>query len=130
MNAFSGFDAALHNTEFLPAMLHVDHAYEEAVHGCAATEEPMTKSMLREAFQLRLFFLSKIGGVDLTRAEDRNPFWHTGNPVPNDETDRQRTPWIHWRRVAYAFSRGVGRDSPEKWDDFIMHWLRALCFKM
>ena len=50
MDAFSGFDSALHNTELLPAMLHVDHAYEEAVHGCSATEEPMTKSMLREAF--------------------------------------------------------------------------------
>ena len=129
MNAFAAFDTALHNSELIPAMLHVDHAFEEAMHGCGPTEEPMTKSMLREANMLRLFFKG-LAGTDLTISEDKNPFWHTGNPVPNVDTERERTPWIHWKRVAYAFSKGVGRETREKWDDFIMSWLRRCCFKM
>ena len=51
MNAFIGFDTALHHTPLLRAMLHADHAYEEAVHGAAKTDDPMTKSMI---FQARL----------------------------------------------------------------------------
>jgi hypothetical protein len=46
MNAFIGFDTALHHTPLLRAMLHADHAYEEAVHGAAKTDDPMTKSMM------------------------------------------------------------------------------------
>jgi hypothetical protein len=49
MNAYSGFDTALHHTSLLKAMLHVDHAWEHAVHGAGPTEEPMTLSMVYEA---------------------------------------------------------------------------------
>ena len=44
MNAYIGFDTALHHTPLLRAMLHADHAFEEAVHGASKTDDPMTVS--------------------------------------------------------------------------------------
>ena len=104
MNAFIGFDTALHHTPLLRAMLHADHAYEEAVHGAAKTDDPMTKSMIFQARLLQDMFLAKLGG-DWTRVDDTNPFWYTGTATPMSQGDfRYRTPWewVHRPRGARA----------------------------
>ena len=64
MNAYIGFDTALHHTPLLRAMLHTDHAYEEAVHGAAKTDDPMTVSMIFQARLLQDMFLAKLGRAE------------------------------------------------------------------
>ena len=81
MNAFIGFDTALHHTPLLRAMLHADHAYEEAVHGAAKTDDPMTKSMIFQARLLQDMFLAKwvaTGRVLMTPTHSGTP----GRPPP------------------------------------------------
>ena len=71
MNAYIGFDTALHHTPLLRAMLHAEHAYEEAVHGAAPTDDPMTVSMVFQARLLQDLFLDKLGR-DWARVDDSN----------------------------------------------------------
>ena len=130
MNAFSGFDSALHQTDLLPAMLHVDHAYEEAVHGSSPTEEVMTRSELFSARSLQDLFLSKCGS-DLTIASNSNPFWHTGNATSFSGGDyREQQPWEYIWRVAQGLAVGRGRSSMQSDVEFVMDFLRDHCFHM
>ena len=138
MNAFTGFDSALHHTPLLRAMLHVDHAYCEAAHGAAPTDAPMTHSMLFQARILQDMFLRELGR-DLTVDCNNNPFWpgcmcmrlHCrvknahGLPIPPTRVPhafrwtgraqdmyngdfRFKRPWEWWGRVAQGLSGGVG----------------------
>ena len=96
-------------------MLHADHAYEEAVHGAAKTDDPMTRSMVFQARLLQDMFLAKLGS-DWTRIDDTNTFWYTGSAASMDTGDfRYHMPWVWWRRVAHGLSRGFGRVHCESW---------------
>jgi len=118
MNAYIGFDTALHHTPLLRAMLHADHAYEEAVHGAAKTDDPMTVSMIFQARLLQDMFLAKLGR-DWTLVDDTNPFWFSGTPTPMSQGDfRYRKPWEWVRRVAEGLSRGHDRVHSESWHAF------------
>mmetsp|Transcript_37733 Transcript_37733/g.90581 ORF Transcript_37733/g.90581 Transcript_37733/m.90581 type:complete len:182 (-) Transcript_37733:136-681(-) len=129
MNAFIGFDTALHHTPLLRAMLHADHAYEEAVHGAAKTDDPMTKSMIFQARLLQDMFLAKLGG-DWTRVDDTNPFWYTGTATPMSQGDfRYRTPWEWVHRVAQGLSRGHGRVHSESWHAYAAAFIRKGLWK-
>jgi hypothetical protein len=129
MNAFIGFDTALHHTPLLRAMLHVDHAYEEAVHGAAKTDDPMTVSMIYQARLLQDLFLSKLGS-DWTRADNTNPFWYTGNAVPMGGGDfRYRKPWEWVSRVAQGLSCGQGRAHSESWHAYATEFFRRGLWK-
>ena len=117
MGAWQGFENAMHNTPLLYPLLHVDHAYQEAVHGCARTDDPMTNAMLFQARVLQDKFLERLG-KNLTINTDVNPFWYSGQAVPmRDSTDmHRRQPWLWAKRVQEGRSKGVWGDS-QKWDD-------------
>jgi hypothetical protein len=111
MNAYSGFDTALHNTHLLQAMLHVDHAYQEATNGHPPSESPVTNSMIFQIREVQDLCL-RLCGSNLTIPDPRNHFWYTGNPVPLEAGDyRFRKPWLWRDRVAQGTSTGAGRSS-------------------
>ena len=111
MVAFSGFDTALHFTEMLRAMIHVDHAYEDATRGASSSADPITKSMLLQARILQDHFKDQLGD-NLSQENDANPFWYTGKETPMRDGDfRTRQPWLWADRVAEGRSKGTDRAS-------------------
>ena len=123
MGNFGGFENSLHNTPLHKAMIHVDHAYEEAVHGAAKTDDPMTNSMLYQARILQDKFLERLGR-DLTVHSNINPFWYSGADVNMYEGPAQyRRPWVHMDNVANGRSRGVWGDA-QQWDENVYDFIR------
>lgn len=122
MNAFVGFDTALHHTPLLRAMLHVDHAYCEAAHGAAPTEQPLTNSMLNQARLLQDLFLKELGR-DLTVPNEHNAFWWTGvKQNMYDGEFRFKMPWVWAERVWDGLSKGVW-GARVHWRKYASKWL-------
>jgi len=122
MNAFTGFDTALHHTPLLRAMLHVDHAYQDATFGSTPTDNGMTNSMLVQARLLQDMFLKELGR-DLTIPNDHNAFWWTGVKQDMYTGDfRYKMPWIWPERVWRGLSLGVW-GKRVAWRDYVVRWL-------
>jgi hypothetical protein len=119
MNAFTGFDTALHNTPLLQPMLHVDHAYQDAMRGHPPSEHPVTNSMIFQTREVQDLCLVKCGS-DLTVPDALNHCWYTGNAVPLDQGDyRYRRPWVYRARVAQGASAGAGHASAESAESYV-----------
>jgi hypothetical protein len=126
MNAFTGFFTGLHYTELLRPMMHVDHAYQDAMHGGGRAADHFKPSMVFEAAALQRMFVRKLG-TDLTVHDPNNPFWHTGTPTPLRVAEfRKRMPWLWVWRTASGVSAGSGRgDSRQAWDAYVRDWIRS-----
>ena len=127
MNAFIGFDTALHHTPLLRAMLHADHAYEEAVHGAAKTLGERFDALgdghrvdLRLLLDLVGLVLEHggflVGGVELSRQ------LHDGDLGGQLGIERrQLVPHVRKRavgsRLGSARDRVEGRLSERRWAD-------------
>jgi hypothetical protein len=95
----SSFGRALDFTTLLRAIIHVRHAFQAVETGAGPADDPVSENMLRMARLLQDAFVRTLGR-DLTVHDDRNHFWHTGNPVPLNTGDfRQRRPWEWIARV-------------------------------
>ena len=128
MNAFTGFEKALHHTDLLKPMLHVDHAFEEAESSTHRSDDHFSKSMVFEARKLQNMFV-RLLGTDLTVDDNSNPFWHTGIPTDIDSGDyRERRPWEWIWRTASGSSKGKGRAKAEKWSDYVLEFFRKNTF--
>ena len=113
MVAHVAFDKALHNTDLLQPMLHVDHAYREAMRQESPGELPVTTSMIFQARAVQDHCLH-LAGSDLTIPDPLIHTWYSGNSVPLDAGDyRFRKPWLWLRRVAEGVSVGAGRARAE-----------------
>lgn len=77
---FASFDRALHYSDEIIALLHVRQAWEEAKYGQTRIHDPLKQSTLNAAEVIRQKLRAELT-TDLTVATDRNPFFHTGNPV-------------------------------------------------
>lgn len=114
----ASFRRACDLTTLLQSILHVRHAFQDHETGAAASDDPITPSMLVQARTLQQE-LRRLLGNDLTVPSPNNPFWHTGNPTPLDAgTFHERRPWEWVWRTAEGRSAGKGRAGAERWDAY------------
>ena len=119
----ASFGRALDMTTLLPALLHVRHAFKATESGAAASDDPITDSMLVQA-RLLQDEMRRLLGTDLTIYDPLNRFWHTGNAVPLAEGDvRWRRPWEWLWYVAFGRSAGKGRSRIERWDKYVRRFV-------
>lgn len=119
MNAFAGFDNAMHSTDIILPMLHVDHAYTAAMKGAAPGEHPLTQSMIYQIRAVQDLCVQHCG-TDLTQHDPMNRFWYTGNAVPLEAGDfRFRKPWLWRERVEAGTSAGAGRDGGQTAERYV-----------
>jgi len=78
-SSFRAFDSALHYTERMLPMMHVDAAYTAAISGNdPGGDVGYDPRLIREVEELVKWFTEK-AGTDLTQPNPGNPFWHTGH---------------------------------------------------
>jgi hypothetical protein len=119
----AAFSRAIDMTTLLRSILHIRHAFEAAEGGGAATDDPITPSMLTQARLLQDCFL-RLLGTDLTAHNPNNPLWHTRHPVPLRSGDvRAKMPWVYCERVEEGRSTGIGRGSPETAYDYVRRFV-------
>jgi hypothetical protein len=108
-SSFRAFDSALHYTQHLLPMLHVDAAYTAAVSGGeAGGDAGYDPRLIREVQRLVELFERKLGR-DLTIPSADNPWWHTGNAVRLDAgAAHDYRPWEHVWNVESGQSAGDG----------------------
>ena len=100
MQSFVGFDHALHTTELLLPMLHVNHAYQQALRNHPLNELPFTNRMIYQTRAVQDLCLQRAGN-DLTVRDDLNHVWYSGNHVSLDGGDyRFRKPSVFYSRVS------------------------------
>jgi hypothetical protein len=142
----ASFGRALDLTTLLPVLLHVRHAFQATELGAAASDDPITPSMLVQA-RLVQDELCRVLGTDLTVVTNLNPFHRAGGVtvaeilgrasgggrdragVALDGGDaRTHRPWIFWGRVAEGRSAGFGRSRIERWQTHVERYIFTQCF--
>jgi hypothetical protein len=125
---FAAFEKALQYTPDLAALLHVSQAWERAIYGDNAINDPVTQSLLNGALVVRNELRSKLG-TDLTVPSTHNPFWHTGNPVCLAQgSERLNRPWDFRWSVAYGKAAGKGRTQTESYDAYVKRVMSDMMF--
>ena len=125
---FAAFDKALHYTDHLEALMHVEQAWQTAKNGASPLHDPVRQSTLNAAEVVRKELLAKLG-TDLTIPNTHNPFWYTGNPVnlAGGAAMRYR-PWEYVQNVAAGLAAGKDRVSLEAWDAFLARMIAEQLF--
>lgn len=125
---FAAFESALHYTEDLNAMIHVEQVWQMSQLGYSPLHDPVRQSTLNAAEVVRKDVLAKLG-TDLTVANEYNPFWHTGNPVKlNSGPARDYRPWEDLIAVASGQTAGKNRVMRESWNAHINRKIRDELF--
>ena len=124
----ASFGRAMDLTSLLRPLIHVRHAFQAAETGNAASDDPITESMLRMARLLQDEFVRTLGR-GLTVQDDLIRTWHTGHPVPLHTGDfRQRRPWEWILRVMLGRSCGKHRSRHESWHAFAARFVHEHFF--
>ena len=125
---FAAFETGLHYTEDLVAMMHVELMFRATQVGEADVYDPVRQSTLNAAELIRQDLLAKLS-QDLTIDDDKNPFFHTGNPVKlSSGSARTHQPWKDVRDVAYGRVAGKGRVIQETWNAYLDRTLNDKMF--
>ena len=103
---YAAFERSLHYSQDIEALLHVAQMWDD---GGSSLHDPVRQSILDAAEVVRAKILELLGS-DLTIPSDKNPFWHTGNPVKLASGSAQKhRPWEYVQAVADGRSAGKGR---------------------
>jgi hypothetical protein len=120
---FAAFETALHYSHHLIAMMHVEQMWTCASAGDSPLHDPMRQSILNAAEVIRQDMLAKLG-TDLTMVDERNPFWHTGNPTNWNGNKMAKKPWEYVWDVAEGRVAGKGRVAVESSDAYVARVIR------